>query len=486
MAGDRLSGTDRAGARSPGSGRGTLDRAPRPTRRPGRRAPPSRPRARSHAPADRQRERRGTIRIRSGAFGAGRPGSRSRITRIADAGSRSEAPGSGRGGTGTARERPVDVRAPAPPIGRSRRRTARFAHERGSAKTSARIHRWGVGTGSCRGSVPGDQGPRERKRSRPPRRRNETVSHGIGPRRSRASSDSARLAAWPKTAHVPRVRREPRAPVRSPPRGEVPGGAAREGRRQRRDREADRAGNATGTRCWRSSPSDWVRSASSRSRELALTERGSNWDWWRPPGTPTARDRRATADPVARAGPGLRGGGPGPVSGRSPTRRGPAARRRSPLEQQTTDEMTDLVDTSEAWRAAVLDPGLFAALVAQTPSSGVLRGADSRSRLDRCDSLRWNRRFRTLRTGSAAGTRGGRSKRTKKRRTSRMEKVVDELSRLIAFPTVSNRPVVELAAHLAQRRRTWDSGWSGSILAIVRASAPSSPRWASPRPRTAS
>lgn len=32
-----------------------------------------------------------------------------------------------------------------------------------------------------------------------------------------------------------------------------------------------------------------------------------------------------------------------------------------------------------------------------------------------------------------------------------MEKVVDELSRLIAFPTVSNRPVVELAAHLAQK-----------------------------------
>lgn len=105
-------------------------------------------------------------------------------------------------------------------------------------------------------------------------------------------------------------------------------------------------------------------------RELALTERGSNWEWW-----------RQTSDSHR---PGVTG--PDPTRWHVPARayedavnalcRGDLRRGEALLgeamarEEETTDAMTELVDTSEAWRAIVPDPSLFGALVARTPSSG--------------------------------------------------------------------------------------------------------------------
>jgi hypothetical protein len=105
-------------------------------------------------------------------------------------------------------------------------------------------------------------------------------------------------------------------------------------------------------------------------RELALTERGSHWKWWRqasdshrlgvtePSPTRWHAPARAYEDAVN-------------ALCRGDLRRGEALLADAmATEEKTTEAMTELVDTSEAWRASVVDPSLFGALVAATPSSG--------------------------------------------------------------------------------------------------------------------
>lgn len=104
-------------------------------------------------------------------------------------------------------------------------------------------------------------------------------------------------------------------------------------------------------------------------RELALTRRGANFDWWRtasdshkhaPEPEPTRWHQAASA--YERAVEAIC--------------RGDLARGQSlmqeavRIEERTTEEMTRLVDTTEAWRAEAIDASEIAALVALTPASG--------------------------------------------------------------------------------------------------------------------
>lgn len=104
-------------------------------------------------------------------------------------------------------------------------------------------------------------------------------------------------------------------------------------------------------------------------RELALTEKKAHFDWWRtasdrPKNTPEPAPSRWHA-PAAAYELAVK------AMCRGDLRRGEALLQEAVrLEQKTTDEMTALVETREAERAASLDPGLFAVLVAQTPAAG--------------------------------------------------------------------------------------------------------------------
>jgi hypothetical protein len=104
-------------------------------------------------------------------------------------------------------------------------------------------------------------------------------------------------------------------------------------------------------------------------RELDLTQRGANWDWWR-----TAADRskgapepaptrwHAAADAYERAVQAMC---------RGDLRRGEALLQEAVrTEQRITDETTALVDRREMHRAEAPTAGLFAALAAATPACG--------------------------------------------------------------------------------------------------------------------
>lgn len=106
-----------------------------------------------------------------------------------------------------------------------------------------------------------------------------------------------------------------------------------------------------------------------QTRELALTNKEASFDWWRAAGDagmklpePEPTRWHATARAYDEAVQALC---------RGDLRRGQELLQKAiEVEEQTTDEMTDLVDTTEAWRAEALDPGLFAALVAASPTAG--------------------------------------------------------------------------------------------------------------------
>lgn len=105
-------------------------------------------------------------------------------------------------------------------------------------------------------------------------------------------------------------------------------------------------------------------------RELALTRRDANWEWWR---RASDSHRSGTAEPCPTRWHAPARAYEDAVNAlcRGDLRRGEALLRDAiALEEETTDAMTELVDTTEAWRASVPDPGLFGTLVAETPTSG--------------------------------------------------------------------------------------------------------------------
>jgi hypothetical protein len=105
-------------------------------------------------------------------------------------------------------------------------------------------------------------------------------------------------------------------------------------------------------------------------REVELTQKNAHWDWWRRAADamrvdhqePQPKRWNGVAHAYEAAAQALCSGD---------LRRGQALLEDAyALDKKVTDETTKLVDTTEVERAGALDPGTFAALVAQTPTSG--------------------------------------------------------------------------------------------------------------------
>jgi hypothetical protein len=105
-------------------------------------------------------------------------------------------------------------------------------------------------------------------------------------------------------------------------------------------------------------------------RELELTRKNAHWDWWRRAADsmrvehqePEPTRWNAVAHAYEAAVQALCGGD---------LRRGQALLEEAfALDKKITDETTQLVDTREIERAGAVDPATFAAMVAQTPTSG--------------------------------------------------------------------------------------------------------------------
>jgi hypothetical protein len=105
-------------------------------------------------------------------------------------------------------------------------------------------------------------------------------------------------------------------------------------------------------------------------RELELTRKSAHWDWWRRAADSMRVDQQepepkrwgSVAHVYEAAVQAICSGD---------LRRGQALLEEAySLDQKITDETTKLVDTREIERAGAVDPGTFAAMVAQTPTSG--------------------------------------------------------------------------------------------------------------------
>ncbi|MEZ4234713.1 MAG: hypothetical protein R3F59_00800 [Myxococcota bacterium] len=104
-------------------------------------------------------------------------------------------------------------------------------------------------------------------------------------------------------------------------------------------------------------------------RELGLTQRGAHFDWWR--AAADAHKGKPEPEPTRWHGPAAAYEKAMQAMCRGDLRRGEALLQEAiRSEQQTTDALTDLVDTTEIERAEPLDPGLFAMLVGGTPACG--------------------------------------------------------------------------------------------------------------------
>lgn len=105
-------------------------------------------------------------------------------------------------------------------------------------------------------------------------------------------------------------------------------------------------------------------------RELALTNRNAHFEWWAIAADRMKPDRQEPAptrwNAVARA---YEAAVLALCSGNL-TRGQALLEEAHALEKKTADETTELADTNDIEDAASLDPNAFAALVAQTPSSG--------------------------------------------------------------------------------------------------------------------
>lgn len=315
-----------------------------------------------------------TIRISSGAFGVGRPGSRSRISRIADAGRRTDAPGSGRG-TRVSTWRESNRRAGSRCSHREKSGTCR------SSRAWARVRNdicadspVGGRDRILRGSVPRDQGPGTKKI---PTRQGTGTRQGLTRSPSDEDVDVAAISTRGTFGDVADDRTRASRPkgsesARSDARREAKSRVEQLAKAIGNDEIAKRiaAGNATRDQMLAFVAERLGMVRELQVRELALTERGANFDWWRAAGD-SHRPGIAEPRPTRWQGPAQAYEEAVQALCRGDLRRGEALLQDAiALEEKTTDEMTDLVDSSEAWRASTLDPGLFAALVAQTPTSG--------------------------------------------------------------------------------------------------------------------